>query len=118
MAAVVSSPSSTGNTGSGSSGLALTGVGDDTPVLILAGVALVAIGILGRRRLLGLARRAKRSHVAIVDRQVRLLRLLKRRGGIENPAGFASLVRPGVVIVLFVSVLLGVKSEGLSSALV
>ncbi len=63
VAAVVSSPSSTGNTGSGSSGLAFTGVGEDTPVLILAGVAMVAVGILGRRRLLGLARRAKRSRV-------------------------------------------------------
>ena len=63
VAAVVSSPSSTGNTGSGSSGLAVTGAGDDTPVLIVAGVALVAIGILGRRRFVGLARRAKRSRV-------------------------------------------------------
>ncbi len=62
-AAVVSSPSSTGNTGSGSSGLALTGPGEDTPVLIAVGVGLIAIGILGRRRFMGLARRAKRSRV-------------------------------------------------------
>jgi hypothetical protein len=63
VAAVVSSPSSTGNTGSGSSGLAFTGLADDTPVLILIGVAMIAVGILGRRRLVGLGRRAKRSRV-------------------------------------------------------
>ena len=63
VAAVVTSPSSTGNTGSGSSGLALTGAGDDTPVLIVLGAAMIAIGVLGRRRFVGLARRARRSQV-------------------------------------------------------
>ena len=59
-AAVVSSPSSTGNTGSG---LALTGLGHVSPVLIAVGVGMIAIGILGRRRFMSLARRAKRSRV-------------------------------------------------------
>jgi hypothetical protein len=80
-AAVVTSPSSTGNTGSGSSStgttdssastgdtsnlasstgttgggatsLASTGLGNDTPILITAGIGLIAIGVLGRRRYL------------------------------------------------------------------
>ena len=63
VAAVVSSPSSIGNTGSGSSGLATTGVGGDTPLLIVFGVGMIAIGCFGRRRLMSLARRAKRSRV-------------------------------------------------------
>lgn len=63
VAAVVSSPSSTGNTGGGSSPLAFTGAGGDTPVLISVGVGMIAIGIAGRRRFMGLARRAKRSRV-------------------------------------------------------
>lgn len=63
VAAVVSSPSSTGNTGSGSSPLAFTGPGEETPVLLAVGVGMLAVGILGRRRLVGVARRAKRSRV-------------------------------------------------------
>ena len=71
-AAVVSNgSSSTGNTGSssssmaatdsGSSDLAFTGLGDDTPVLLVSGIAMILIGVLGRRRFVGLARRAKRG---------------------------------------------------------
>ena len=68
----VSSPSSTGNTGSGSgsgsgsgngsssASLASTGPGNDTLVLIVAGVGMVAMGVVGRRRLVEVARRAKR----------------------------------------------------------
>ncbi len=62
-AAVLSSPSSTGSTGSGSSGLALTGAAHDTSTLLVLGVAMIAVGTLGRRRFLALARRAKRSRV-------------------------------------------------------
>ena len=64
-AAVVSSPSSTGNTGSSSSPLAFTGLGDETPVLIVVGAGMIAIGTLGRRRFLVLARRAKRPRVVV-----------------------------------------------------
>jgi hypothetical protein len=60
-AAVTSSPSSTGNTGSGSSGLAVTGSGDDLRVLVVAGLLLLVVGTLGRRRVLGAARRTKGS---------------------------------------------------------
>jgi LPXTG-motif cell wall-anchored protein len=56
-------PSTTGNTGSGSPLLASTGPGNDTPVLLLAGVGMMAIGIFGRRRLQSPVRRAKRSRV-------------------------------------------------------
>ena len=70
VAAVVSGSSSTGTTGSssstespdsGSTDLAFTGLGDDTPVLLVAGIAMIGIGVLGRRRFATLARRAKRG---------------------------------------------------------
>jgi predicted lipoprotein with Yx(FWY)xxD motif len=61
--AVVSSPSSTGNTGISSPALATTGPGEDTPVLLSVGFGMLAIGALGRRRLMGFARRARRSRV-------------------------------------------------------
>jgi hypothetical protein len=58
-----SSSSSTGGTGGGDIALAFTGLGDDAPVLLAAAIAMIAIGVLGRRRFAGLARRAKRrSH--------------------------------------------------------
>jgi LPXTG-motif cell wall-anchored protein len=41
----------------------LTGLGHDSPVLVVVGVGMIAVGILGRRRLMGMARRAKRSRV-------------------------------------------------------
>jgi hypothetical protein len=53
---------STGNTGSGSSGLASTGLGDDSPVILAAGIGMIVVGVLGRRRLVRLALRARRSH--------------------------------------------------------
>jgi LPXTG-motif cell wall-anchored protein len=43
--------------------LALTGLGNDSPLLIVVGVGMIALGILGRRRFMGPARRAKRSRV-------------------------------------------------------
>jgi predicted lipoprotein with Yx(FWY)xxD motif len=61
--AVVSSPSSTGNTGTGSPALATTGPGEDTPVLLSVGFGLLATGALGRRRFMGFARRAGRSRL-------------------------------------------------------
>jgi uncharacterized membrane protein YgcG len=87
--AVASSSSSTGNTGSGSSStgssfsstgttgggssstgtggssadLAFTGLGDDAPVLLVAGITMIAVGVLGRRRFVSLARRAKQSQM-------------------------------------------------------
>jgi LPXTG-motif cell wall-anchored protein len=48
-------------TDSGSSDLAFTGLGDDTPVLLVSGIAMILIGVLGRRRFVGLPRRAKRG---------------------------------------------------------
>jgi LPXTG-motif cell wall-anchored protein len=63
LAVVSTSPSSTGNSGSGSTGLASTGPGTDTPVLLVVGACLISIGVLGRRRILGLARRAARPRV-------------------------------------------------------
>jgi LPXTG-motif cell wall-anchored protein len=41
----------------------LTGLGHDSPVLVVVGVGMIAIGSLGRRRFVGLVRRAKRSRV-------------------------------------------------------
>ena len=63
VADVVSSPSSTGNTGGATSTLATTGAGDDIWVLIVAGVTMIAIGALGRRRFTGFVRRTRRSRV-------------------------------------------------------
>ena len=63
VAAVVSSPSSTGNTGGATSTLATTGAGDDIWVLIVAGVTMIVIGALGRRRFTGFVRRTRRSRV-------------------------------------------------------
>jgi len=60
----VSSPSTSAATttgGTGAPSLASTGAGNYFPVLLVAGLCLVAIGMLGRRLLLALVHRAKRT---------------------------------------------------------
>ena len=56
-----SNSSSTGSAGNGATQLAFTGLGDDAAVLLAAGLAMLAIGVLGRRRFAALARRARRG---------------------------------------------------------